>query len=482
MNYRMVFYIIGQMMKVEGLLMLMPLIASIIYNESVLPFIIPIAVLLGVGLCLTLRPPKNKALRSKDGFACVGLCWIVLALFGALPFVISGSTPTFTDALFESVSGFTTTGASVIADVEVLDKGILFWRSLTHWLGGMGVLVFVLAVLPKADAKSGRLMHLMRAEVPGPTVGKISPKISQTARVMYGIYVALTLIEVVFLLFGGMSFFDALLHSFGTAGTGGFGLKNASIGAYNSAYIEYVIGTFMLLFGINFNLFYLILIGHFLKAIKSEELWCYLLIIVAAVTTITLNIMPLYQGGEESFRKAFFQVAAIISTTGYSSADFGQWPMLSQAILVLLMFFGGCAGSTAGGMKVGRIILLIKNAFREVKYIHHPRTVVSVKVDGKAVEDDTIRGCTSYLVVFLCILTVSTIGVVALNGCDLVTSFTSVVACLNNIGPGLSEVGPAANFGFLNMPTKWLLSFDMLAGRLELFPILMLFSRSTWKK
>ncbi|MBR6572899.1 MAG: TrkH family potassium uptake protein [Clostridia bacterium] len=482
MNYRMVLYIIGQMMKVEGLLMFMPLIIAIMYNESVLPFVIPIALLLGVGLSLTVRPPKNKVLRSKDGFACVGLCWVVLALFGALPFVISGSTATFTDALFESVSGFTTTGASVIADVEVLDKGILFWRSLTHWVGGMGVLVFVLAVLPRSDAKSGRLMHLMRAEVPGPTVGKIAPKISRTARVMYAIYVVLTIIEVVFLLFGGMSFFDALIHSFGTAGTGGFSIKNASIGAYNSAYIEYVIGAFMLLFGINFNLFYLILIGHFLRAIKSEELWSYFIIITVAVTTITFNIMPLYQGGEESFRMAFFQVASIISTTGYSTTDFGSWPMLSQAILVILMFFGGCAGSTAGGMKIGRVILLVKNAAREIRYILHPRTVVSVKIDGKAVDNETIRGSTSYLIVYLCIFVLSIIGIIALNGCDLVTGFTSVASCLNNIGPGLAEVGPMSNFGNLSGLSKWILSFNMLAGRLELFPILMLFSRSTWKK
>ncbi len=482
MNYRMVSYIIGQMMKVEGLLMFAPLITAIIYKESAFPFVIPIVVLMGLGLALTSRSPKNKTLRAKDGFVCVGVCWIILSLFGALPFVISGSTASFTDAFFESVSGFTTTGASILSDVEVLDKGVLFWRSLTHWVGGMGVLVFVLAVLPKSDSKSGRLMHLMRAEVPGPTVGKLAPKITQTARVMYGIYVVLTLIEIVLLLFGGMSFFDAVLHSFGTAGTGGFSTRNASVGAFNSPYIEYVIGSFMLLFGINFNLFYLILIGHFLRAIKSEELWCYLLIVVAAVTAITFNVMPLYQGGEESFRKAFFQVASIISTTGYSSADFGSWPMLSQAILVLLMFFGGCAGSTAGGIKIGRIILLVKNAAREVRYILHPRTVISVKIDGKAADHQTIRGTTSYMIVYLCLLIVSVIGIIALNGCDLVTSFTSVAACLNNIGPGLEGVGPMSNYGLLGMPSKWILSLDMLAGRLELFPIIMLFSPSTWKK
>ena len=482
MNYRMVLYIIGQVMKVEGLLMLMPLATSIIYKENLLPFIIPIAILLAVGTLFTARPPKDKALRSRDGFACVGLCWIVLSLFGAIPYMISGSADTFTNAFFESVSGFTTTGASLMVDIEALNKGILFWRSLTQWVGGMGVLVFVLAVLPKSDSKSGRLMHLMRAEVTGPSVGKIAPRISQTARAMYGIYVALTLVEVIFLVCGGMSFFDSLLHSFATAGTGGFSVKNASIGAYNSAYFEYVIGAFMLLFGINFNLFYLILIGHFLKAIKNEELWWYFIIVAAAIATITLNIMHLYDGGEESFRKAFFQVIAIITTTGYSTADFGQWPMLSQVILLILMFFGGCAGSTAGGMKVGRILLLIKNAAREVRYILHPRTVISVKVDGKAVDDQTIRGTTSYLIIFLCMLVGSTIAIIALNGCDLVTGFSSVVTCLNNIGPGLAEVGPTSSFNVLNAPSKWILAFNMLAGRLELFPILLIFSRSTWKK
>ncbi len=482
MNYRMVLYIIGQMAKVEGLLMIMPLICAAIYNESILPFFIPVAILLILGLAFTIRPPKDKTLRAKDGFVCVGLSWIILSAFGAIPFLLSGATNSVTEAFFESVSGFTTTGASIFADVEALERGVLFWRSLTHWIGGMGVLVFVLAVLPKSDSKSGRLMYLMRAEVPGPTVGKLAPKITQTARVMYGIYVVLTLIEIVLLLFGGMSFFDAVLHSFGTAGTGGFSTRNVSVGAFNSPYIEYVIGSFMLLFGINFNLFYLILIGHFLRAIKSEELWCYLLVVIGAITVITSNVIPLYQGREESFRKAFFQVASIISTTGYSSADFGQWPMLSQAILVILMFLGGCAGSTAGGIKIGRIILLIKNAAREVRYILHPRTVISVKIDGKAADHQTIRGSTSYMIVYLCLFIVSVIGIIALNGCDLVTGFTSVAACLNNIGPGLEGVGPMSNYHLLSNASKWILSFNMLAGRLELFPILMLFSPSTWKK
>lgn len=482
MNYRMVIYIIGQMMKVEGLLMLMPLICAAVYNESILPFFIPIAILLVLGFAFTVKPPRDKTLRAKDGFVCVGLAWLILSAFGAIPFLISGATTSVTDAFFECVSGFTTTGASVFGDVESLGRGILFWRSLTHWLGGMGVLVFVLAVLPKSDAKSGRLMYLMRAEVPGPVVGKIVPKMAQTARVMYGIYIGLTFVEVIFLLFGGMDLFDALLHSFGTAGTGGFGIKNNSVAYYDSAYIEYVIGAFMVIFGINFNLFYLILIGKFFRSLKSEELWCYIIIIVIAVTTISFNIMPLYQSGEESFRKAFFQVATIISTTGYSTADFTQWPVLSQAIIALLMFSGGCAGSTAGGLKVGRIMLLVKTAAKEIKYILHPRTVTTVKIDGKPAEQQTVRGAMSYIIIFITLFIFSFLAITILDGCDLVTGFTAVSACINNIGPGLAKVGPAANFGFLSTASKWILSFDMLLGRLEIFPILMLFSPSTWKK
>ena len=482
MNYRMVLYIIGQMLKVEGILMLMPLVCAAIYKESVLPFLIPVMILLFLGVVLTVRPPRDKALGAKDGFVCVGLAWILLSAFGAIPFLLGGATSSVTDAFFECVSGFTTTGASVFSDVESLGRGILFWRSLTHWIGGMGVLVFVLAVLPKSDAKSGRLMYLMRAEVPGPVVGKIVPKMAQTARVMYAIYVGLTFLEVLFLLFGGMELFDALLHSFGTAGTGGFGIKNNSIAFYNSPYIEYVIGVFMLLFGINFNLFYLILIGRAFRAFKSEELWTYLTVVFVSVGAITLNIMHLYQSGEESFRKALFQVATIISTTGYSTADFTQWPVLSQAIIALLMFCGGCAGSTAGGLKVGRIIILIKTAAKEIKYILHPRTVTTVKIDGKPTEYQTIRGAMSYIIIFIALFVCTFLAIIILDGCDLVTGFTAVSACINNIGPGLGEVGPAANFGFLSTASKWLLSFDMLAGRLELFPILMLFSPSTWKK
>ncbi len=482
MNYRMVLYIIGQMTKVEGILMLLPLVCAAIYKESTLPFLVPIAILLVLGFALTICPPKDKVLRARDGFVCVGLAWLVLSAFGAIPFLISGSTSSFVDAFFECVSGFTTTGASIFGDVEALDNGILFWRSLTHWLGGMGVLVFVLAVLPKSDAKSGRLMHLMRAEVPGPVVGKIVPKMAQTARVMYAIYVVLTFVEVGFLLFGGMDLFDALLNSFGTAGTGGFGTKNSSIAYYNSPYIEYVIGSFMILFSINFNLFYLILIGKFLRAIKSEELWTYITIILVSVGVVTLNIMHIYENTEESFRMAFFQVASIITTTGFSTADFGQWPVLSQAILALLMFCGGCAGSTAGGLKVGRIIILIKTAAKEIRYILHPRTVTTVKIDGKPAEQQTVRGAMSYIIIFIALFIFSFLAITILDGCDLVTGFTAVSACINNVGPGLGKVGPAANFGFLSDVSKWILSFDMLAGRLEIFPILMLFSPSTWKK
>lgn len=482
MNYKMVVYIIGQMLRVEGLLLFLPLLCAVIYKEPLLPFLLPLLVLLCIGTLLTLRSPKNKTLLARDGFVCVGLCWLLLSLFGSLPFLISGAIPSAVDAFFETVSGFTTTGSSILNNIEALGHGMLFWRSFTHWIGGMGVLVFVLAVMPKSDSNAARLMHLMRAEVPGPTVGKLVPRIAATARVMYGIYVVLTLLEVVLLLCGGMPLFDSLIHTFGTAGTGGFSSKNASIGFYDSAYIQYVIGAFMMLFGINFNLFYLILTGHFLRAVKSEELLWYLAVIAGSVVIIFFNIRSLYGSAEQSFRLAFFQVGSIISTTGFSTADFGSWPVLSQAILVMLMFCGACAGSTAGGIKVSRIILLVKNARREILYILHPRAVQAVKIDRKTVDHETIRGTTSFIIIYMGIFVLSTFAIVALNGCDLITGFTSVAACLNNIGPGLGAVGPAGNFAAMSGLSKLILCFDMLAGRLELFPILILFSPSTWKK
>ncbi len=481
MNYRMLLYILGRILGTEAILMILPLICAAIYQENLLPFIIPILILLAIAVVLSFKKPKETSISSREGFICVALAWIVMSAFGALPFTISGEIPSYVDAFFETVSGFTTTGASILSDVEAMSKGLLFWRSFTHWIGGMGVLVFVLAIMPKSDIKGTKYMHLMKAEVPGPTVDKLVPKISQTARVMYGIYILLTVIEVILLLFGGMSIFESLLHTFGTVGTGGFGVKNTSIASY-SPYCQYVISAFMIMCGINFNLYYFILIGHVVKALKNEELWIYLGIIAASVTTITISIMNLYETFEESFRYALFQVATIMSTTGYSTVDFNQWPVLTHVILVLLMFCGASAGCTAGGIKVGRIILLFKSAKREVHYILHPRSVKAVKVDGKAIDQEVIRGTTSYIIMYIAIFIVSIVLLTVFDGVDLTTGFTSVAATINNIGPGLGEVGPASNYSFLSDASKLLLSLDMLIGRLEIFPILILFSPSSWKK
>ena len=488
MNYRMVLFVLGRILTVEAVLMILPLLCSVIYGENPTPFIIPMVILLGLSLIFTLKTPKNRAMRARDGFVCVGLSWIVMSFFGAFPFFISGQIPSFIDAFFETVSGFTTTGSSILSDIESMSRGLLFWRSFTHWIGGMGILVFVLAVMPSSDSKSARFMHLMRAESPGPTVGKVVPRIAVTSRIMYGIYLILTLLLVIFLLAGGMPLFDALCHTFGTAGTGGFGIKNDSVASY-SPYCQYVIATFMIMFGINFNVYYFLIIRQFLKAIKSEELWTYLLIIATSVGIISVSVYSFYNApamsgasAEEAFRMSYFQVASIISTSGFSTVDFNIWPPITHAVLVLLMFIGASAGCTGGGIKVSRIILLAKNAAREIKYILNPRLVKTVKFEGKTVDHETIRGTTSFLIVYIGIFTLSTLAIIGIESCDLVSGFTSVTACLNNIGPGLEMVGPAANFGWMTNASKLILSFNMLAGRLELFPILILFSPSTWKK
>jgi len=478
----MIAYIIGHIVRVEGLLMVLPMVCSLIYGEgSWLAFLLPIVGCLLLGTLITLKKPENTEIYAKEGFVSVALSWVIMSLIGALPFTLSNQIPSFIDALFETVSGFTTTGASILNDVEALGKGLLFWRSFTHWVGGMGVLVFVLALLPQADTRSVKMMHIMRAEVPGPKVGKLVSKISRTARITYGIYIVMTLVEVILLIAGGMPLFDSLVHSFGTAGTGGFGIKALSIGYYDSVYFDYVIGIFMLLFGINFNLYYFIIIGQGIQALKSEEVRWYIGIIGASTAVIAIDIFRIYNDVGESVRYAFFQVSSIITTTGFSTADFNTWPILSQLILVLLMFCGACAGSTGGGIKVSRVLLLIKSGLREIKYMLHPRAVVSVKMEGKPAEKEVIRGATSYIIVFIMLYTVSLLALTVAEECDLVTGFTAVAATINNIGPGLGEVGPMGSFAGFTGFTKLLLSFDMLAGRLEIFPMLMLFSPNTWK-
>ena len=482
MNYRMVSYIIGQIVRVEGILMIPSLVVSVIYGESAFAaFLIPIVLSVAAGTLLTIKKPSNPDIFAKEGFVTVGLSWIVLSLIGALPFVIDGCIPSFVDAFFETVSGFTTTGASILTEVESLGRGILFWRSFTHFVGGMGVLVFVLAILPQADTRSVKLMHVMRAEVPGPKVGKLVSKIGRTARIMYGIYIGLTVIEMILLLAGGMPVYDSIVNSFATAGTGGFAIKNASIAAYDSAYIDYVIGIFMFLFGVNFNLYYLILIGHVGEALRSEELRWYLIITGVSTALIAADIYEIFGSVGDSVRYAFFQVTTVMSTTGFATSDYNTWPALSKVILALLMFCGACVGSTTGGIKVGRIILLVKSGLREIKYMLHPRAVVAVRSEGKPVERDVLRGANSYMIVYIMLFTASLFLVEMVEECDLVTGFTAVSACLNNVGPGLGEVGPAGNFAALTPFTKILLSIDMLAGRLEIFPLLMLFAPTTWR-
>ena len=479
MNYRMIGFVLGRILLVESGLMAAPLIVTLLYGESaVAAFLIPIGLLLVLGLALGLRVPKDTTIYAREGLAVVALSWVTMSLFGALPFCLSQAIPSYIDSFFETVSGFTTTGASILSEVESMEHGLLFWRSFTHWVGGMGVLVFVMAVLPMAD---GRGIHLMRAEVPGPSVGKLSSKLSDTAKTLYAMYLVLTALEVVFLIAGGMPLFDALVNAFGTAGTGGFSHLNRSIGQYGNPYYEIVIGIFLLLFGINFNLYYFLLMRRFREVFRSEELLTYLSIVALATVGIAFNIRSICASLPEAFRQSFFQVATIITTAGFTSADFDLWPSFSKTVLVMLMFFGACAGSTAGGIKIARIVILFKSAARDVQRMIHPHAVATVRFEGKTLDDKTIRGTHLYLSAYLMLFVLSVL-LISLEGNDLVTSFTSVAACLNNIGPGLGKVGPTGNFGFYSVPAKLLLSFDMLAGRLDIFPMLVLCAPAVWLK
>lgn len=480
MNRRMVIYTIGQLIGVEAAVMMLPLCVSLIYGEgSWKAFLITIGIAIVLSaLGLLLSRPKSHVIYAKEGFATVALAWIIMSGIGALPFVISGEIPNYIDAFFETVSGFTTTGSSIVRDVEALSHGILFWRSFTHWLGGMGVLVFVMAILPSS---SDRSIHLMRAEVPGPVVGKLVPKIKETAKILYLIYMVMTFIEVIFLLCGGMPLFDSLVHSFGTAGTGGFGIKADSIGGYSS-YCQWVIIIFMLLFGINFNLFYLCLIRRFKSVLKSEELWAYLGIVLAAATIITVNIMPIYNSLSQSIRLSAFQVASIITTTGYATADFNTWPVLSKGILLILMFFGACAGSTGGGFKISRVVLLLKAVKREFHRLIHPRSRTTIRFEGKNVDEGTISGVECYLALYvICFVSIFLILCFEKNF-DIETNFSAAASCFNNIGPGLGSVGPALNFADYSAVFKIVLSIAMLLGRLELFPLIITLAPSTWTK
>lgn len=479
MNHRIVIYNVGRILLVEAVLLLLPAIGSLIYGEETLfAFALTIAALAAIGLIATHKKPQKTSLYAREGYLIVALSWIAMSLFGALPFVISGYIPNIIDAFFETVSGFTTTGSTILSEIESLPKSLLFWRSFTHWIGGMGILVFMIAIMPKTERTA---MHIMRAEVPGPTVGKLVSKLGASARILYGIYCVLTAIEIILLYAGGMPMFDSIVNSFATAGTGGFSVLNNSIEGYNSLYSEMVIGVFMLIFGVNFNLYYLITKGNFKQALKSEELHWYLGLVAASVIVIGFNLTATTYHISESFRHAFFQVSSIVTTTGFSSIDFNKWPVLSKGILVLLMFMGACAGSTGGGLKVSRIIILFKGFARDIKKALNPRNVETIKVDKKTVDENVVKGVFVFAASYIIVIFASCL-IVSFDGFSLESTFTAVLSCVSNIGPALGHFGPASNFADFSALSKFVLSLDMLAGRLELIPILILFAPATWSR
>lgn len=478
MNYSIVFYIIGWILNFEATFMVLPTVVALIYRESeVWCFLATMAVCLMVGMLLVRRKPKNQIFYVAESFVAVSLSWVLLSVMGAVPFVLSGYIPNPIDALFETVSGFTTTGASILSNVEQLPKCLLFWRSFTHWIGGMGVLVFLLSVLPMVG---GSHMNLMKAESPGPIVSRLVPKVQMTAKLLYQIYLGMTILEAVILILGKMPIFDAITITVGTAGTGGFAIRNDSLASY-TAFQKNVVTVFMILFGVNFNFYFFLLMRKMGQAFKMQEVRAYFLIIASAIGIITVNTVALCGNALQAFQDAAFQVGSIITTTGYATVDFDKWPQLSRTIMVLLMFIGACAGSTGGGIKVSRVLILLKSVKKELKQYLHPSAVEKIKMDGKIVEHEVVRSTNVFMVAYVLIFTVSVL-LISLDEYDLVTNFTAVTATFNNIGPGLALVGPTGNFGFFSNFSKVVLIFDMLAGRLEIFPVLLLFSRETWKR
>ena len=474
----MILHILGKMMGVEGLLLLIPALVGLIYQEKcAVYFVITAAVLAVIFLLTGRKKPENTMLYGKDGLLIVSSAWILWSLFGALPFFLSGSIPNYMDAFFETVSGFTTTGSTILKDVEVLPQCMTFWRSLTHWVGGMGVLVFVM-VLTNLDKQSS--IHLMRAEVPGPEKDKLVPKSRTTAQILYGMYFILTAIQVVLLRLGGMNLFDSLIHAFGTAGTGGFSNYADSVGHFDSAYLDGVISVFMILFGINFNLYFFLAVREFKLVFKNEELRAYLLIISGAVVMIMINIYPIYGSVAEAFRYSAFQVASIITTTGYATADYMLWPEFSRCVLVALMIIGACASSTGGGIKVSRLLISLKSIYKEIKQMLHPKSVNVVKLNKKKLGEDTIRNVYVYLLAYITLAIVSVL-IVSLDNFDFETTVGSVITALGNVGPGLGMTGPVGSFADYSLLAKFVFCLDMLAGRLEIFPFLMLFSY-VWRK
>ena len=479
MNKSVVFHYLSKIMFIGSVLFLLPCMVSIYYGEhdSAVAFALVAAMIAALSAPMCIIKPENKKMYAREGQVIAALLWIIYPIAGALPFYISGEIPVFIDAVFESISGFTTTGSTIVSDVENLSKGMLFWRSFSHWIGGMGVLVFAVAILP-SDNDS---MHLMRAECAGPQVGKIVPKGKNSAMYLYIIYTVLTVLMVIFLLFGGMPLFDSICHAMGTAGTGGFGIKNDNIAYYNSAYIDGVITVGMILFGVNFNMYYFIAVGRLKNVLKNTELKVYLSVIAVSIILIMINTRHLYGSLLSDFRYTSFQVATIISSTGYATADYCQWPEFSQTLLILLMFVGGCAGSTGGGFKVQRVVIMFRSAIKSIRQTLRPKSVYILKGEDKSLDIATVHGVHAYLIIYLGFIMISLL-LVSLDNADFATTFSSVVTCINNIGPGLNKSGPTENFSFFSGFSKAVLSIDMLLGRLECLPLLILFSPTVWRK
>jgi len=477
MNYKMIRNILGWLLLFEAGFMLVPLITGLCYAEAeVWSFAVTALICAAIGSLCIWKKPKDPVLYAREGFVIVALSWIILSLFGAIPFFVSGTIPNYVDAVFETVSGFTTTGASILTAVEPLPRCMLMWRSFTHWVGGMGVLVFIMAFIPLSG---GQNMHIMKAESPGPSVSKLVPRVKTTALILYSIYLVLTLIQFILLLCGRLTAFEALCTAFGTAGTGGFGVLNDSMASY-SPYVQWVVTVFMLLFSVNFSCYYLFLLGRFKEAFNGE-LRRFICIVGAVILVVTLNVRGLFDTLGEALRHVAFTVASLISTTGFSTENFDAWPELSRTLLVLIMFIGACAGSTGGGLKVSRLMILFRGAFNEIGNLIHPRRVKRITIDGHPVEPEVVRATNVYMMWYVLLFTVSVI-LISFDDHDLITNFTAVTATINNIGPGLNLVGPTGNFAFFSIPSKLVLIFDMLAGRLELFPMLVLFAPATWKK
>lgn len=478
MNYRMIIYILSRMLGVEALVLLIPAAVAGAYGEAMTPFFFTSVILMIAAVVFGRKKPKNSTIYGKEGYVIIASAWILWSIFGALPFTISGEIPFYIDAVFETVSGFTTTGSTILTDIASMSKGLNFWRCLTHWIGGMGVLVFVMVIVSLEEKHS---MHLMRAEVPGPEKDKLVPRARESARILYGMYFLLTVVEVIFLLLGGMDLYDSVIHAFSTAGTGGFNNRNNSVAFYDSAYIDGVITVFMILFGINFNMYYLILLKKAKLAFKNEEVHAYLGVIAAATLMITANIIHIYEKPLKAFRYAVFQVASVITTTGFATADYNLWPEFSKCILLGIMIIGACAGSTGGGMKVSRILILLKSVYRELKQILHPKSVNIVKVNGKKVGEEVVHSAYIYLIAYIGIFIVSVL-LISLNNFDFATTFSSVLTTINNVGPGIAAVGPVENFAAFSPLSKIVFCFDMLIGRLEIFPFLVLFSPDLWRR